>query len=351
MTSKQSNLWGNEATKFFFELSPDLVLKTVDQLGFKTTGRVMAMNSMENRVYEVEIESESNHPSDHSKIIKFYRPGRWSKDQIQDEHDFLFDLSEFELPVIAPLLFDEQSLFSLPEENLFYTLFPKQGGRAPDEFTPDEIEQVGRLIARLHNVGSLKNASHRLSLNPEIYLKSNLDYLIGQKIIPAHYELSYKTALESIYKLCHDSFKNVTNIRLHGDCHLGNILRREETFHLIDFDDMVMGPSIQDLWLLLPGRDEYAEALRGHLLQGYGSLRDFNYEELRLTEILRTLRMINYSAWISKRYDDPAFKQAFPFFESPNYWEGQVNDLREQIYHIESQAHSFSHSLYRPDYD
>ncbi len=336
MNKNQSNLWGNEATKFFFELGPDLILKTVDDLGFKTTGRVMAMNSMENRVYEVEIESDSTNPSDHSKIIKFYRLGRWTVDQIQDEHDFLQDLNEFELPVIAPLSFEDRTLFRLPEEDLYYTLFPKQGGRAPDEFTVEEIEQVGRLIGRLHNIGSMKKATHRLTLNPEVYLKSNLDYLIGQKIVPHHYEQSYKQNLEAIYQLTKDSFNNVTNIRLHGDCHLGNILKREDVFHLIDFDDMVMGPAIQDLWLLLPGRDDYANNLRQHLLMGYTTMREFNYEELKLTEVLRTLRMINYSAWIAKRFDDPAFKQAFPFFESPSYWEGQVNDLREQIYHIEA---------------
>ena len=337
------NLWGNNATQFFFELNPDLVLDTVEKLGFRTTGRVMAMNSMENRVYEVEIESDSANPSDHSKIIKFYRPGRWTKEQIQEEHDFLMDLTEFEIPVIAPLEFDGQTLFTLPEPELFYTVFPKQGGRAPDEFTNEEMEQVGRLLARLHNVGSMKKAKHRLTINPEVYLKSNLDYLVGQKIVPAHYELSYKTVLENIYSLTKDSFKNITNIRIHGDCHLGNILKREDVYHLIDFDDMVMGPAVQDMWLLLPGRDEYADNLRSILLEGYTSMRDFNYEELRLTEVLRTLRMINYSAWIAKRFDDPAFKNAFPFFESPSYWEGQINDLREQVYYIEQASHRVDH--------
>lgn len=330
------NLWGNNVTQFFFELSPDLVLDTVEKLGFRTTGRVLTMNSMENRVYEVEIESDSDNPSDHSKIIKFYRPGRWSKAQIQEEHDFLLDLKEFEVPVIAPLEFDGKTLFTLPEPELFYTVFLKQGGRAPDEFSDEEIEQVGRLLARLHNVGSMKKAHHRLHLTPDVYLKSNLDFLVGQKIVPSHLEQSYKTVLETIYNLTKDSFKNITTQRIHGDCHLGNILKRGDVFHLIDFDDMVVGPAVQDMWLLLPGRDEYAENLRSKLLEAYTSMRDFNYEELRLTEVLRTLRMINYSAWIAKRFDDPAFKNAFPFFESPSYWEGQINDLREQIYHLEN---------------
>ena len=330
-----SNHWGNNPTQFFFELSPDLVLETVESIGFKTTGRVLTMNSMENRVYEVEIESDSDNPSEHFKIIKFYRPGRWSKDQIQDEHEFLLDLKEAEVPVIAPLLFQDQSLFTHKEIDLHYALFDKQGGRAPDEFTNEEIEQVGRLLARLHNVGSTKPALHRLKLTPEVYLRSNLDFLLANKIIPPHLELSYKSLLEQIYHQSKHRFANILFQRIHGDCHLGNIIKRGDVFHLIDFDDMVMGPCVQDMWLLLPGRDEYAENLRSKLIASYMDMRDFNFEELRTTEILRTLRMINYSAWIAKRYEDPAFKNAFPFFESPSYWETQINDLREQLYWIE----------------
>jgi len=329
-----SNLWGNNQTQFFFELNPDLVLDTVESLGYKTTGRVLTMNSMENRVYEVEIESDSDNPSDHFKIIKFYRPGRWTKKQIQEEHDFLADLTEFEVPVIAPIQFDGQSLFTMKELELYFTVFNKQGGRAPDEFTNDEIEQVGRLLARLHNVGAMKDAPHRLKLTPDVYLKSNLDFLLDQKIMPSHLESSYKSVLEQIYTLTKDRFKNISYQRIHGDCHLGNIIKRGDVFYLIDFDDMVMGPCVQDMWLLLPGRDEYAENLRSKLIESYMTMRDFNFEELRLTETLRTLRMINYSAWIAKRYEDPAFKNAFPFFEQPSYWEGQINDLREQIYYL-----------------
>lgn len=331
-----ANLWGSDSTEFFYELNPDLVLQTVELMGFRTTGRVMAMNSMENRVYEVEIESNSENPSDHSKIIKFYRPGRWSFDQIKEEHEFLLDLTEFEVPVIAPLEIEGETLFSCNTTKLFYTLFPKQGGRAPDEFTVDEIEQVGRLIGRLHNVGAMKKAQHRLTLSPDIYLKSNLDFLLSTKTLPNHLELTYKTLLEEVYALTKNSFKNVNNIRLHGDCHLGNILKRGDVFNLIDFDDMVSGPAMQDLWLLLPGNDEYAENLRRHLLMGYESMRELNYEELKLTEVLRTLRMVNYSTWIAKRFDDPAFKSAFTFFADPNYWEGQINDLRMQIYQIQN---------------
>jgi Ser/Thr protein kinase RdoA (MazF antagonist) len=330
----KKNLWGNAATQFFYELNPDLILSTVDSLGFSTTGRVMLLNSMENRVYEVEIDSNSDNPSDHSKIIKFYRPGRWSIEQLQEEHDFMFDLHEAEIPVIAPIQFDKKSLFTHAELGLHYTVFNKQGGRAPDEFNDEEIEQVGRLLARLHNIGSMRKANHRLTLTPDTYLQSNLAFLLDQKIIPAHTELLYKTTLEQIYTQISPLFKNIQYQRIHGDCHLGNILRRGDTFHLIDFDDFVMGPCIQDLWLLLPGRDEYADNLRNIMLGAYETMRDFNNEELRLIEPLRALRMINYSAWIAKRYSDPAFKNAFPYFDSPTYWEGHLNDLREQVFHF-----------------
>lgn len=346
--TKNSNrsLWGTAVTQFFFELSPDVVLTTVESLGFKTTGRVMAMNSMENRVYEVEIESDSLHPSDHFKIIKFYRPGRWSFEQILEEHEFLLDLQEAELPVIAPLKIEDKTLFTLKEPELYFALFPKQGGRAPDEFSDEEIEQVGRLLARMHNVGSQKKSLHRLTLSPELYLKGNLDFLLDQKIISQHYEQSYKENLEHVYQLTKDSFKNISMQRIHGDCHLGNILKREDIFHLIDFDDMVKGPAVQDMWLLLPGRDEYAINLQHKLLDAYTTMRDFNYEELRLVEVLRTMRMINYSAWIAKRFEDPAFKTAFPFFDSPSYWEGQISDMREQIYYLEklSQKNEYDYS-------
>ena len=328
------NLWGSQTTQFFYELNPDLILKTVDQLGFATTGRVMQLNSMENRVYEVEIDSQSDHPSEHFKIIKFYRPGRWNMEQLQEEHDFMMDLKRAEIPVIAPIEFDHKSLFKENTSDLYYTLFNKQGGRAPDEFNDEEIEQVGRLLARLHTVGAKKKANHRLSLNPETYLQSNLSFLLDQKIIPSHVEHSYKKTLEEIYTLINPLFRNINYQRIHGDCHLGNILRRGDTFHLIDFDDFVMGPTVQDLWLLLPGRDEYASHLRNIMLDAYETMKDFNHEELRLIEPLRALRMINYSAWIAKRYDDPAFKNAFPFFASPSYWEGHLNDLKEQIFHF-----------------
>jgi Ser/Thr protein kinase RdoA (MazF antagonist) len=329
-----SSIWGNAETKFFFELGPDEILQAVDSLGLRTTGRVLQLNSMENRVYEVEIESKSENPSEHFKIVKFYRPNRWTKEQILEEHDFLLDLEEYEIPVIPPTKFLDQTLFEDKKLNLYFTLFRKQGGRSPEEFNTEELEQLGRLMARVHNVGAMKKAHHRISLNPETFVTNNLNFLIDQKKIPHHFENTFKLTLEEIYKKTKDSFKNINYIRVHGDCHLGNVIKRDDIFHLVDFDDFMMGPAIQDLWLLIPGRDEYALNQRNILLNEYQTVRDLNFEELGLIETLRTYRMINFTAWIAKRYDDPAFKNAFPFFESPTYWEEKINDFREQLYYL-----------------
>jgi Ser/Thr protein kinase RdoA (MazF antagonist) len=329
-----SSIWGNAETKFFFELGPDEILQAVDSLGLRTTGRVLQLNSMENRVYEVEIESKSENPSEHFKIVKFYRPNRWTKEQILEEHEFLLDLEEYEIPVIPPSKFQEQTLFEDKKLNLFFTLFRKQGGRSPEEFNTEELEQLGRLMARVHNVGAMKKANHRISLNPETFVINNLNFLLDQKKIPPHFENTFKLTLEEIYKKTKESFKNINYIRVHGDCHLGNVIKRDDIFHLVDFDDFMMGPAIQDLWLLIPGRDEYAINQRNILLNEYQTVRDLNFEELGLIETLRTYRMINFTAWIAKRYDDPAFKNAFPFFESPTYWDEKINDFREQLYYL-----------------
>jgi Ser/Thr protein kinase RdoA (MazF antagonist) len=338
-----SSLWGNSETKFFFELGPDEILRACDSLGLKTTGRVMQLNSMENRVYEVEIESDSPNPSEHFKIIKFYRPGRWTIDQIQEEHDFLQDLEEFEVPVIGPDLIENKSLFVDSKLNLNFALFRKQGGRAPDEFTDEDLEQIGRLLARVHNIGATKKANFRLHINAENFVKNNCDFLIQSKIIPSHLETIFKNLLETIYEQSKDCLKDKTILRIHGDCHLGNVIRRESVFHLIDFDDFIMGPAVQDIWLLLPGRDEYTIRQRQILIEAYESIRDFNHDELKIIEHLRTFRMINFAAWIAKRYDDPAFKNAFPYFESPTFWEEKINDFRDQLSFLNHSENFFNH--------
>jgi Ser/Thr protein kinase RdoA (MazF antagonist) len=327
-----SSLWGNDQTEHFYSLTPDHILNSVEELGFKVTGRIMQLNSMENRVYEVEIEldQESDNPSDHFVIVKFYRPGRWSAEQIGEEHEFLLDLQEAEIPVIAPKVIKDKTIFKC-ELGLYYTLFPKKGGRAADEWTDPLLEQMGRLLARLHNVGASKKAQHRLTLNIENYAEKNLEFLMSKNILPGEYAGSYQALVEQIAQISKPLFNNITFQRVHGDCHHGNTLLSQTGPFLIDFDDMVIAPCVQDIWMVIPGRDEYAIRQRNILLDSYSTMRDFNYAELKLIEPLRALRMINFTSWIAHRWDDESFKRAFPQFNSIQYWEKELFDLRQQI--------------------
>jgi Ser/Thr protein kinase RdoA (MazF antagonist) len=325
-------VWGDEQTQYFYQLTPDHVLNAAESLGYQTTGRVLTLNSMENRVYEVEIDldSPSDNPSDSFIIFKFYRPGRWNQNQIQDEHDFLWDLKDHELPVIAPLKYAGQTLFQ-SEDKLWYAAFPKQGGRAADEWTDSLLEQMGRLLARLHNVGKVKDAQHRIKLDVESYGIKNLEYLLNHDIIPPEYRQSYETLAKQIFTLSTPLFDNAVFQRTHGDCHHGNTLLGKEGPYLIDFDDMVMAPKVQDIWMVTPGRDQYSMQQRKVLLDAYQGMADFDMRELKLIESLRSLRMIHFTAWIAHRHADQAFQRAFPNFGTAQYWEKELFDLREQI--------------------
>ena len=323
-------VWGDEATKFFFQLGPELILDSVDRLGLKTTGRCLPLNSMENRVYEIETE-------DRFVIGKFYRPGRWSKQQILEEHQFLLDLKEAEIPVIAPLQFDGETLFQLKEIQLYYSLFPKQGGRPPEEMNKEQLEIMGRNLARLHNIGASRTARHRLHLTPETFGRQNLDFIIKNNFVPSHLLEHYHSIGEQLLKLITPLFSGIEYHRIHGDCHRGNILCRDNLFYLIDFDDMLVGPAVQDIWPLIPGVDQEAINSRNILLESYQSMRDFDYRSLRLIEPLRALRYIHFAAWIAARWEDPAFKNTFEFFSSERYWETLLNDLRTQFAEIQEQ--------------
>lgn len=330
MGSTTSN-WGNEKSKFFNSLTIDKVLNSVESLGHKTSGRVLQLASMENRVYEVEIYPENPmHVSDHFKIVKFYRPGRWSKEQIQDEHNFLFDLKDNEIHAIAPDKYEGASVFE-DEEGLYFCTFPKQGGRACDEWTDSLLEQMGRLLARLHNTGKSQIASHRLKLNIDTFGRANLTTLLSNKIIPHEFEASYKNIAEQIFQVATPLLAQLKLQRIHGDCHHGNILLNDGQPFLIDFDDMSMGPVVQDLWMIIPGRDQESLRQRNILIQAYQSMAEFNLYELKAIEALRALRIIHFSAWIGLRYEDNSFKNAFPAYGSSQYWEKEIFDLKNQL--------------------
>ena len=320
--------WG-EKTKFFYELTPNIILNTVEKHGYTCTGRCNALNSIENRVYEIEIESNSNTRADHFIIIKFYRPGRWTKEQIQEEHDFLFGLKEVDIPGVAPIQTDGISVFELKDLAIYYSIFPKIMGRNPQELIEEQLSIVGRLLARMHNVGQEINAKHRIKLTPDTYGRQSLKHI--ENVIPDNVRDRYLDIAEEICDISAELFKKYPSQLVHGDCHFGNLLLSDEGFFWVDFDDCVIAPPVQDLWLLFPGRDEYSEEQLETLIKAYEEMRVFDWESLELIESLRSLRMIHFTAWISKRWDDPAFKRAFVEFGTPKYWNEQIFLLHEQL--------------------
>lgn len=333
--SQTQNPWG-QSTRNFFNLTPDHILAAVEATGHLCTGRCLALNSMENRVYEVEIEPADPNarlsPWQKFLIIKFYRPGRWTIEQIQDEHDFLFDLRDADIPVVAPLKNEKgDSVFRDKNLDLLYALFPKIGGRSPDELEELQCERVGRLLARMHNVGAIRTSKQRIHLSPATYGISNLRWLCDSGLISNECIDRYKVAVEKICSISEGWFAKCKPIRIHGDCHLGNLIWGQEGPFWVDFDDMVMGPEVQDLWLMLPGRDSSAQQLLKKLVTSYELMRPFDRSSLRLIEVLRALRFVHFSAWIGKRWSDPSFPKAFPQFATPRWWAEQTRDLEEQL--------------------
>lgn len=333
-----ASVWGESETRYFYELTPERILDAVEKSGgVRCTGRALALNSMENRVYEIEMELDEKprSPSDRFLIAKFYRPGRWTKEQILEEHEYLADLTELEIPVVSPrVLVDGATLHQLPDSGLYYALFPKIGGRSPDELSNDQLAQVGRLLARLHSVGATKPAKHRLALTTESYGIANLKHLIDSRILPDDVRPAYQATVEQICQISEPWFQAATMHRIHGDCHRGNLLDGREGMFFVDFDDMVTGPAAQDMWLLIPGRDEESRQQLEAMLEGYETMRSFDRSTLRLIEPLRALRFVHFSAWIGRRWADPAFPRAFPQFGTQRYWQEQVADLRDQLAYI-----------------
>ncbi len=332
--------WGDEVTKYFFDLSPDRVLGAVEAAGYVCTGLCYALNSYENRVYEVEVETDDGIAAEQApslthprrRIVKFYRPGRWTQEQIAEEHEFIRDLVQADIPAVAPLPFDDGSTVAkTPEGDLWYAIFPKMGGRIPDELDEELLKRVGRLLARIHNTGAGRVAQYRIRLTPETYGLSNLEYLLAGNWFPEEQRQAFEQIIREICNLSASLFEGVETIRTHGDCHKGNLLWNGKDLFFVDFDDMVIAPPVQDIWLLLPGRDEAAERDLETLLSGYTQMRDFDRRTLKLIEPLRSLRMIHFAAWIARRWKDPVFPRTFVEFNSPRYWNDLQRDLAEQL--------------------
>jgi Ser/Thr protein kinase RdoA (MazF antagonist) len=324
------------ATKFFFELTPERVLDAVESVGLRGTGRCMALNSFENRVYDIELEKDVENFEKtgirNNCIAKFYRPNRWTEEQIREEHIFLQNLKDTEIPVVCPIPFPGgDTLKKTPHGDIWYTLYPKVGGRAPEEFTDEQLQRVGRLLARIHAVGKVRPAPHRLKLDDETFGIKNLNYLLQNNIIPDSYRARYEN---SVAKICEQSkpwFQKASFQRIHGDCHLGNLLYNQNGYFFLDFDDMVQGPPVQDIWLLVPGRDTESLRQRQVLIEAYEQMFTFDRTSLKLVEVLRALRIVHFSAWIARRWEDPAFPHAFPHFGSDKYWREETQALEEQV--------------------
>lgn len=316
-----------EVTQSFASLTPDLVLNALESTGLHCDGRMLALNSYENRVYQIGIED------DKPLVAKFYRPQRWSDAAILEEHAFVQELVEREIPVVPALTLNGQTLQHF--DDFRFSVFKRQGGRAPELENRDTLEWMGRFLGRIHAVGKLTNFTHRPTLDIFTFGKQPYDYLLKHDFIPPDLLEAYRSVVEQALQHvqhCYDrAGKDLQMLRLHGDCHAGNVLWTDDGPHFVDFDDSRMGPAIQDLWMLLSGdRGDMVKQL-ADVLAGYEDFCEFDPRELHLIEALRTLRLIHYSAWLAQRWDDPAFKQAFPWFNTQRYWQDRILELREQI--------------------
>jgi len=316
----------NEEQHAYRNLGPDDILSAVEDLGYHCDGRFLALNSYENRVYQIGLEERP------PVIAKFYRPGRWSDAAILEEHAFTRELHTCELPVVAPLV-DEDGQTLFYAEQFRFALFPRCGGRAPELDNPKHLEILGRYIGRLHAVGIIKPFTDRPTLNVEFFATASYQYILEHDFIPGELIPAYRSLAEHLVPLiesCYQRAGKVRYLRLHGDCHPGNILWTDEGPHIVDFDDVRMGPAIQDLWMFLSGDRTYMTIGLDDLLTGYTDFMDFNPRELHLVEALRTMRMMHYAAWLARRWGDPAFPVAFPWFNSGRFWEEHILALREQ---------------------
>lgn len=316
----------SETVQAFAELTPDRMLDAVESTGLLSDGRILVLNSYENRVFQLGIEDSK------PLVAKFYRPNRWSDEAIQEEHDFTRALAEQEIPVIAPI-YDNNHISLHHMDNYRFALYECRGGRAPELDNSDHLEQMGRFLGRIHAFGVSQPYQHREQLNVENFAIEPSQWLLENQFIPAHLAEAYSTLSQDLIEqisYCYQRAGNINTINLHGDCHPGNILWTEKGPHIVDFDDARSGPAIQDLWMFLSGDRAYMTARLGDVLEGYTQFYDFNPSELYLIEALRTMRMMHYAAWLAKRWEDPAFPVAFPWFDSNQYWEEHILTLREQ---------------------
>lgn len=311
----------------FSRLRPETLMAAVESTGRACDGRVLALNSYENRVYQIGIED------DEPLIAKFYRPDRWTVEQIREEHAFCHALCDHELPVVAPLR-DAHGDSLWQHGDFFFALFPRRGGHAPDLGDFDTLQVLGRTLARLHAVGAAQAFRYRPALDVQSFGHDSAGFLLGSGFLPEDLKPVYASLSRDLLNRIDDQFTRqepFRRLRLHGDCHPGNLLWRAGELHLVDFDDARSGPAVQDLWMLLSGDRQEQTLQLSEIVEAYEEFFEFDRRELALIEPLRTLRLMHYSAWLARRWQDPAFPRAFPWFNTARYWGDHILELREQL--------------------
>jgi len=311
----------------FDKLSPDTIVDAIESQGYLTNLSIYPLNSYENRVYQIGLDDGGY------LIAKFYRPARWSQAQILEEHTFTNALSAADISVVAPLANTQgETLFE--HDGFFFALFNRMGGYAPETDNEDVIFNLGRLLGRMHLAASTVKFEHRLTLNAERLGHQSVSYLLENDFIPLELIKSYEAISQQLMDLVDAQIKDIPNISyqaIHGDFHIGNILLRGEDAFLVDFDDCIQGPKIQDIWMLLSGDRQHKTLQLNNFIDGYYEFNDLNLAELRLIEPLRTLRIIHYTRWLASRWNDPAFPKAFPWFNTIRYWSEHILELKEQL--------------------
>ena len=310
----------------FSSLSPDIFIDAVeDVLGTKMSGIALPLNSYINRVYELQAFDGSKY------VAKFYRPGRWSHEALKNEHEFVLDCKKAEIPVIEPLELKSGGTLSKVDD-VYFAVFPKKFGRVFEILDEDDWIRVGSVLGRLHNVGAFRNAEARIKHHPEYSMRDEIDYLCQNNFVPARFSDEFRTLCDEIMKELNSMFDDVEFIRTHGDCHCNNILHRPgEGIMLIDFDDMMMAPPVQDLWLVLPDYIFNSRKELDLILDGYEQFREFDYFSLKLIEPLRLMRMLYFLSWLAKQSKDQKFIQNFPNWGTDSYWRVEINDLQKQL--------------------
>ncbi len=329
------------------------VFEAFESLGFVSTGHCTALNSLENRVFLIGRDKDSIIPDNfysakdkigENCIIKIYRPNRWSMEQIQEEHDFLFQLEEFEIPVVSPLR-DNKSNSIFNYKNYYYSIWYNQKGRLVEDLSLDSLPILGRLLARIHNLGESKKFKYRNTLTSLDYGLKSLYFIKNKKYMSETLMEKYESISYKIFDMVDELSKDMPFHRIHGDCHKGNLIKVENSFCFIDFDDSVTGPAVQDFWMLLPFSDGDISNEISLFLEGYREFREFKDSWFRIIEPLRGLRYIHYAGWIAKRYGESNFKETFPHFGSEEYWENETNDLENLLKGIRSTKYEPANSL------